>query len=385
MNNLKQLIQEINILSFWGRIFGWKRIKQLLLQASLDTETITIANAQYKEHLEQSARELNQVHTNLQAAEKRINDLQTDKLLQASEIQTLRHQFTSAETKLAELNKNEQVRRTEHQESMKTLSELKDRTDEERAKMKEDAHQMEIRRLVKLKETWSVHQEETRNKIKSLCQKYTVEYVDKVPFKGEPDNTMMICGEYVVFDAKSPGGDDLKNFPTYLKKEAEAAVKYADKENVRSDIFFVVPSNTLEVLSHTYFVFPKHRVFVIASEGMEPVLLSLKKIEEYEFAEQMSPEERENLCRVIGRLMHHTKRRLQVDHYFSKEALALAEDCNNLLPENIADEVERIERAIYLNPPQERAGKEITLSSLIKDSKKIEKGLQDIDEKSDKP
>jgi len=44
-----------------------------------------------------------------------------------------------------------------------------------------------------------------------LSQRYLIEYVDKVPFKGDPDSTIKICDEFVVFDAKSPASDDLSN------------------------------------------------------------------------------------------------------------------------------------------------------------------------------
>ena len=33
MNTLKQLLQEVNTIGFWSRIFGWNRIKQLLATA----------------------------------------------------------------------------------------------------------------------------------------------------------------------------------------------------------------------------------------------------------------------------------------------------------------------------------------------------------------
>ncbi|MEZ4997303.1 MAG: hypothetical protein R2758_07535 [Bacteroidales bacterium] len=37
----------------------------------------------------------------------------------------------------------------------------------------------------------------------------------------KPDNTIEISGEYIIFDAKSPANDDLSNFPTYIKNQAD--------------------------------------------------------------------------------------------------------------------------------------------------------------------
>jgi hypothetical protein len=313
----------------------------------------------------------------LDATEKRVVDLQRDKDKQEIELNHLRNQVNDLGNKVASFQTKDANREQESKNALTTLQQIQNRISDERNAEKEARQQAEFTRIEGLKATWARHQSDTKNKIRLLCEKHTIQYVDKVPFRGDPDNTIVVCKEFVVFDAKSPANDNHENFPTYLRSQADAASKYADKENVRNDIFFVVPSNTLEGLSQTVYEFAKHRVFIISSDCLEPVMLSLKKIEEYEFAEQMSPEERENVCRSIGRLLHLIKRRLQVDNFFSKEALALAGDCENLLPADIIEEIVRMERALIINPPQERSGKEINLESLKKENKQVAKGLQE--------
>ena len=51
------------------------------------------------------------------------------------------------------------------------------------------------------------------------------------------------------------------------------------------------------------FVYPlaDYEVFIITVDALEPVILSLRKIEDYDFADQMNPEDRENICRVLGK------------------------------------------------------------------------------------
>jgi hypothetical protein len=313
----------------------------------------------------------------LEAAESRIADVLRDKDAQGIELNQLRKQVNELGSEVATLQAKDATREHESKKALTTLEQIQNRISAERNAEVEERQQAELNRMEGLKETWARHQSDTKNKIRLLCEKHTIQYVDKVPFRGEPDNTILVCNEYVVFDAKSPANDKHDNFPNYLRGQADAASKYADKENVRTDIFFVVPSNTLEGLSQTVYEFAKHRVFIISLESLEPVMLNLKKIEEYEFAEQMSPEERENVCRSIGRLLHLIKRRLQVDNYFSKEALALAGDCENLLPADVIEEIIRMERALIMNPPQERSGKEINLDTLKKENRQVEKGLQE--------
>jgi hypothetical protein len=375
MNTLKTLLSEVNSIGFWGRIFGWNRIKQLVIDALSELQSLTESLDHYRKQSDDDRRVIELVQHKLGAAESRISDVQRDKDAQALELNQLRKQVNDLGAERATLEAKDISRERESQKALATLQQIEDRISAERRKEVEERQQAELARIEGLKETWARHQSDAKNKIKLLCEKHTIQYVDKVPFRGEPDNTILVCNEFVVFDAKSPANDKQGNFPNYLRSQADAASKYADKENVRTDIFFVVPSNTLEGLTQTVYEFAKHRVFIISSDCLEPVMLNLKKIEEYEFAEQMSPEERENVCRSIGRLLHLIKRRLQVDNFFSKEALALAGDCENLLPADVIEEIIRMERALIMNPPQERSGKEINLDTLKKESRQVEKGL----------
>ena len=192
---------------------------------------------------------------------------------------------------------------------MSSLTTIQAQIYERNNKEQEERTNKELERIKALKETWSRHQENVRNIIKAICQKHTIQYLEKVPFKGDPDNTLQICDEFIVFDAKSPGTDDLSHFPVYLKDQAEKALKYARQENVKSDIFFVVPSNTLEYLDLFVYRHGEHNVYIISVDALEPVILALKKIEEYEFAKELSPEDRENICRILGRFAHLSKRR----------------------------------------------------------------------------
>jgi hypothetical protein len=94
------------------------------------------------------------------------------------------------------------------------------------------------------------------------------------------------------------------------------------------------------------------------------VLLSLKKIEEYEFVKDMSPEERENICRIIGQFGHLAKRRVQVDNFFAKQFIQLAYKCESDLPADIYEQAAAFERMEKLNPPVEKRAKAINLKEL---------------------
>lgn len=377
MGTMRQLLQELQSLGWWGRLFGWDRIRRMLLEASAEWEAMQASTAQHSQALQTLQGELLQARQQSGMAEARAVDLQRDKDLLNADLMSARRDVQRLGSELAALTQVDNQRRVELQTNLTSLSQLKERIAEERLQ-EHQARQEELeRKQQRLRQTWQTHQENARNKIRQIAEKHSVPVVDKFPLKGEPDNVLLICEQYVVLDAKSPGGEDLANFGTYLKTQAEAAVKYTKQEGVFGQLYFVVPSNTLESLPQTVFRFVDYTVYVIPMEALEPVILSLMKVDEYLNVKEISPEDRRNIFVILGRFAHLTKRRLQVDQFFANESLSLAAESENRLPEEMRKEVAEIEKSVRLNPPQERTTKEIGLGTLSTQHKKIEKGLRE--------
>jgi hypothetical protein len=413
IDNLKKLIESIRSISLFQRLFSWGKIRQQLIDAVSDIQKMESSLEQINKENELISNELNLQTAKLDAAndivsrydgekerlnyiiedrgnrltkiEKEISTFQNenenlkDALQKSSaDFATLKQRFEWLEESFSKINQEntefkaeEKNKREKYEQDVAGLNAIRDQIQNDRNKEQEDRLIAETEKRNTLKETWSKHQTNVKGLIKNICQKHTIEYVDAVPFKGEPDNTIKICDEFVVFDAKSPGSDDLSNFPTYIKTQAESAKKYAKHDNVKSDIFFVVPTNTLERLSQFVFNLADYNVFVISVDALEQIILSLKKIEEYEFADQLSPEERDNICRVLGKFAHLTKRRIQIDSFFAKQFIELAYKTEADLPKDILDKVVEFERSEKLNPPQEKRVKAINTKDLEKDLTKI--------------
>jgi hypothetical protein len=168
-----------------------------------------------------------------------------------------------------------------------------------------------------------------------------------------------MCDQLVIFDAKSPQGEDISNFPGYIDQQAIEVKKYADEEGVRKDVYLVVPSNSIENLTRLSYQMDTYQVYVIALDALEPVLMNLKRIEDYELAEQLSPEDRDLICGALGKFRHLVKRRIQIDSEFSDESCDVIKSCEKL-PEDMADEVEKFEKSVIFNPSQDKRGKVIS-------------------------
>jgi hypothetical protein len=205
-----------------------------------------------------------------------------------------------------------------------------------------------------------------------ICQQLGIEYIDKekFPYKGKPDNCVKICGEYIIFDSKSPQGEDLSNFSQYIKSQAEAADKYAKNDEVKKDIFLVVPTNAIEVIPETYLPRGSHRVHVITIDSLLSVLMQLKKIVEYEFVDKLSPEDHESIVTFIGKMVHRIKRGIQVDCYMNNDLISLLIEAENL-PKDILEGSQKVEQHLILNPVQQKRAKKTDVENLTKDTKKL--------------
>ena len=412
--NTTKLFEKIKSMGFFERIFHWRQIISLSMEAfnefksvdkeisslndkcqELNSEIIRISkdNEHIKETKNKLEKENDKIKTDLERNNKDIQqkEKQIGKLSEAEEKNNNRITELSKDIDILKVKRDDLVdknkenekeiisfkkieiqKQKEYEHKVTELNSLKKQLDDDRLRIQQ-AREDEIRiQFEKMKETWRNHEVRVEQTIKNICNKYSLEYIEKekVPFKGKPDNAVKICDYYVIFDAKSPASDDLENFPSYIKTQAEAAKKYVKEKDVKKDIFLVVPSNTLENLPQFYYNLADYNVYVIGIDSLEPVILSLQKIEDYEFAEKLSPEDRENICRIIGKFAHTTKRRIQVDNYFAQEFINIYGKCSSL-PEDLLNKAVEFEKSDKLNPPQEKRAKLISEQDLKKETKKI--------------
>lgn len=397
-DSIKRLVNELKTLTFWDRIFKWGAVRATLVDASADLQRMINgyeSQSQLRHELEleknrnksvqDSLEELKFLRTEKESLMKDKVSLESrnDNYLKrgtelSNEVSALRQKVESYENELKGLrNENtylkssDEQRLKEYESRMSNLTETIKRFDRDRIQEKEDRHAREIERLRLMKQTWINHEDNVKSRIKLICNRHGVEYADQVPFKGKPDNTLKINDEYIIFDAKSPANDDLSNFPLYLKAQTEQASKYIKEENVRKEIFLVVPVNTLEAIKNFEYRLSDYNVYVISVDALEPIIIALQKIEAYEFADKLSPEDRDNICRVIGKFVHLSKRRIQIDGFFAKQFFELLYRKDAELPAEFLEKATEFERNEVLNPPSDRRTKQISNRDLQQEVNKI--------------
>ena len=308
-----------------------------------------------------------------------FEQIKTEKTQVQERLKIIEQERNNLKNEVSILVNNEESRNEALRKSIASTNTLQQNLQTEIARVNDERVEKEKELQEKMKKSWAEHEKDVQRYIQLICNNHIIKYIGQEDFpypRNKPDNCIEIMDQFIVFDAKSPANDDLSNFPKYIKDQTENLKKYAKHENVKKDLFLVIPSNTLSVINQYTYNIGDYNVNIITKDSLEPIILSLKKIEEYEFADKLSPEERDNICRIIGKFAHTTKRRIQIDQFFANEFLDTLSKTGSLLPREILESVIQFENAEKLNPPMEKRKKQILTKDLKNQSEKIKKEIE---------
>jgi predicted nucleic acid-binding Zn-ribbon protein len=416
--HLRSFFDRVKNAGLFERLFFWKRItasgyeayseyqrlQDLLQRQDREISEITAKNQTLSLNLEHQGQQLVQLQQDLVAlkaknedlnqkmnereneagaliaADKKnqqiISQLKADMAGWTARYDQVNLQFTDAQKSIAEYRQKEEGRLSDHEQRVAGLNVLQKQLEEKLRQIAQEREDEIHSQYTEMEKTWLNHEKLVEETLRNICRQHNIEYCDKekFPYSGKPDNSVVICSQYVIFDAKSPkDSENLDNFPSYIKSQAQNIKKYIKGDDIKRDVFLVVPTNAITSLPEVVYRIGEVRVYVVTYDSMEPIILALKKIEEYSFVEQLSPEDRENICQVIGKFVHASKRKIQIDTYFSKLFIELLENCDSSLPQNIRDKLDEIEKSEIMNPPAEQRNKLTPLPGLVKSVKILEK------------
>ena len=308
-----------------------------------------------------------------------FEQLKNEKTQAEVRLQAIEQGYNALKTKLTTLESKEENRIESLRKSLDKSNALQESLEKEKERINDERVAEKSSYFEKMKKKWSNHEKDIENHIQFICKNHILEYISQENFpypRNKPDNTIKISEQYIIFDAKSPLSDDLSNFPTYIKNQTDNLKKYAKHSDVKKDLFLVIPSNTLSSIDKFTYNMGDYNVFVITKDSIEPIIISLKKIQDFQLVEKLSPEERDDICRIIGKFAHTTKRRIQIDQYFAEESLDTLKKSRSQLPKEVLKRVIEFESAEKLNPPMEKRNKKILTQELIDKRVELNKEIQ---------
>ncbi|MBJ04522.1 MAG: hypothetical protein CMP65_01290 [Flavobacteriales bacterium] len=368
LQDLQKKINKITQSSIWHRIFYWNNIILIIgeLKAVIDNlfvnnETMVNERASFNEQIQK-------LDTDFRTEKKIKEKLENEIEILKNRIDLLLPLKTKNVELTSELNKLKQEENTKDSERDAVISkyeQFENNAREREAKKEREEILRAEEKQEKLKRTWQDHEMNVNKQIKFICQEESIKFIEDWPHDKKPDNVIQICNEFIVFDAKSPRNDDLDNFPNYIKNQVSALSKYADHKDVKKHLFLVVPENAINVLSMLTFNDSNYCVHIISPQALGITMWSLKQIELYEFAEKLSPEDRENLARAVAGSMNYIKRIIQMNSDMNDTGIQLTEQIMNLISKDSLKSIKNkaldYEKGDIINASQQKRGKIIDM------------------------
>ena len=361
IENIKKIISA----SIWDRVFNWKNIILIIgeIKNSLEQydEKEQRLNSLEKEYIELKSGYMSELKLNENLSTK-IKILENEKdILSPLKIKNI--ELTNELNKMKqEENSKDAIRESQiakYEQFENNAREREHRERQEKIQQKEEQDQQ-------IKRTWQDHEINVNNTIKLICQEEAITFVEDWHHEKKPDNVIKICDEYIVFDAKSPSkNQELNNFPTYIKDQVNKLSKYAIHEDVKKHLFLVVPENTIHALKVLTFNDSNYCVHVISPQALKITMWSLKQIELYEFADKLSPEDRENLARVYAGSQSYIKRSIQIHNDLNEKGLDLIQQNMKLISKEslkgLKENALEFEKGDVVNVSKQNRGKIIDL------------------------
>lgn len=332
-------------------------------QKSDDSRALIEENARMKAELEQKMTELGSQKTKLSSALSEKDELSgkgkqmydSYKNLEA-DMKALRKERDTLLDETQGYKANEKRREKEFNERLEKLEAAKMSLEQERQRVvreDEERRQMELEARDRL---WADHENGVIATLTDLCKlpqfAFTSYTNTNLPegFDGslKPDFMIDFLDQYVIFDAKVSKS---KSLQTYVNDQVKKTVeKVKNNDRIYKWIFLVVPASALSELKTHHYPVEGYHLFVISPEAIPAVLASLKNITRYEFAEQMDPQQRENIIQTIAELDFHINLRNAADIVLSKMGTDILAKTQKIDPQ-IAEEV-----ALKKQPMNMKAG-----------------------------
>lgn len=289
-----------------------------------------------KETLEVEKADKNKLRGELKLLEKESNELKTDKKILENDKEKLQNVISKykAEEKQKDAKRSTEI--TDLAAARKNLEDEKNRIRQEDIEKKQQ-EETERNRI------WAEHEEKVKNYLIELCesQEYGFQYYDNTDLpdgfsgKFKPDFIIEFLNQYIIFDAKISKSDNLQ---IYISNQVKTtAEKINNNPKIYNTVFFVIPTQAINFIKKYIYYEKGYTFFVISPESLAAILAAYKKISQYEFAEQINPQERENIINLIADFDYHINYRNAADLVLTKQGINILGKASRLPQELIKD------------------------------------------------
>lgn len=316
-----------------------------------NAERLIQENAQLKAELAQKHKEIGQLTQDLQTEKSERDQLSGKGKQLFVEITTLKekHESLAKEkdriaSELSHFQADEKRKTEDFTRKISQLEEARNALEDERKRIRREDEAREEQEKINRDRMWAEHEDVVKTQLTDLCKlpQYAFPMYDNKNLpegfggKFKPDFMIEFLGKYVIFDAKVSRSDNLQNYVTNNVKSTVEKINNDPK--IYPMVFFIVPTEAFASLTKTRFFEQSYEFFIIPIEAVPAIFSALKKISAYELAEQLDPQDRDNIVNLIAEFDHHINMRNALDLIASQSGVSVLAKSRNLKKE-IKDEI----------------------------------------------
>ena len=170
MNTLKQFLREVNSIGFWGRIFGWSKVRALIADAISELDLLLDRSDRIEKELTDLKATSGITQVELKSTEQRVIQLEKERVGLDTELTQLRNEVSKLRQENALLTQQEEQRLRERDLAVNNLTDIQRKIQHDQDAFLQAEKQKELDKLQRMKETWSVHQLSTAERIKAILE-----------------------------------------------------------------------------------------------------------------------------------------------------------------------------------------------------------------------
>ena len=356
-------------------------------------------NVQLKFELSQKDQKIGELTKSFETEKTKKDDLSGQNKILYVENEKLKKDVQVRDEKVDNQNKKITIFETEKKQKELEVQKQIDKLDsaekalvDEKARIRKEDEERQVKESDERDRMWNEHEEEVVRLLSEICKNpehaFTFYNNKNLPdgFDGKlkPDFMIDFLGQYMIFDPKTSRSNNLQ---TYLDTQVKDAVKkYKSNSQINKTVFFVVPTVAVSTLKKFHYYEDGYTFFIVSPEALMPIVASLKKITNYEFAENMDPQEKENIINLIAEFDHHINFRNAVDLILTQSGINVLNKASELVPELEEDIKQKksqkrlnnikpndIKRLMYDKDTQQRDIRKIVAPKAQIDEENIEK------------
>ncbi|OIP80585.1 hypothetical protein COW94_00035 [Candidatus Peregrinibacteria bacterium CG22_combo_CG10-13_8_21_14_all_44_10] len=294
--------------------------------------------------IEEKDKQIGELEAQLRAETTRKDELGGKNKIQFAQIAKLEAANDELGKKVARYEAEESKQRRELEHKIDKLDASQKALEDEKARIRREDAEREEQELKERDRMWAEHEEKVIRYMAELCaapelsfDSYTnTNLPDGFDGKLKPDFMIGFLDQFVVFDAKVSRSDNFQNY--IINSVKSTAKKIKGHNEIYNAVFLVVPTEAISELKKLTYYEDGYSFFIISIEAVAPILASLKKIQNYEFAETMDPQERENIISLIAEFDHYINFRSAMDIALAKHGVGTM-NRKSKLPQELQDDV----------------------------------------------